>query len=163
MGTHVWVRTRLSLATRSMMSHINILILLTPLATLCGPGDLILPQHANYSDGNALVANNLVSKSTTSLKTTVTLDGDKMTIPYLTYQELVIISPLFSPSISFFGSKATVKLPFQPKFCMIFLNIFSCKQNLKNSNSEHHYFGQDKPVFVKITNFYDSLVLSFLG
>ena len=38
---------------------------------------------ACYSDNNTLVANNLISKSTTSMKTTVTLDGDKVTVPYL--------------------------------------------------------------------------------
>ena len=38
---------------------------------------------ACYSDGNALVANNLISKSTTSMKTTITLDEEKMTVPYL--------------------------------------------------------------------------------
>ena len=38
---------------------------------------------ACYSDNNTLVANNLISKSTTSKKTTVTLDGDKLTVPYL--------------------------------------------------------------------------------
>ena len=45
---------------------------------------------------------------------------------------------------------------------MNFLNIFHCKQKLKIRNPGHHYVGQDKAGFVKITNFYDSLVLSFL-
>ena len=38
---------------------------------------------ASYSDNNTLVANNLISKSKTEMKTTVTLSGDKMTVPYL--------------------------------------------------------------------------------
>ena len=38
---------------------------------------------ACYSDNNTLVANNLISKSTTSMKTTITLDGDKLSVPYL--------------------------------------------------------------------------------
>ena len=38
---------------------------------------------ACYSDSNALIANNLISKSTTSMNTTVVLDGDKLTVPYL--------------------------------------------------------------------------------
>ena len=38
---------------------------------------------AIYSDNNTLVANNLISKSKTEMKTTVTLSGDKMTVPYL--------------------------------------------------------------------------------
>ena len=38
---------------------------------------------ACYSDNNTLVANNLISKSTTSMKTTIVLGGDKMTVPYL--------------------------------------------------------------------------------
>ena len=42
---------------------------------------------ASYSDNNTLVgcvvANNLISKGSTNMKTTVTLDGDKMTIPNL--------------------------------------------------------------------------------
>ena len=37
---------------------------------------------ASYSDNCTLVANNLISKSTTSMKTTVTFDDDKMTVPY---------------------------------------------------------------------------------
>ncbi len=37
---------------------------------------------ACYSDNNSLVANNLISKSTTSMKTTLVLDGDKLTVPY---------------------------------------------------------------------------------
>ena len=37
---------------------------------------------ACYSDGNALVANNLISKSTTSKQTTLILNGDKLTVPY---------------------------------------------------------------------------------
>ena len=38
---------------------------------------------ASYSDNNTLVANNLISKSKTEMKTTVTLSGNKMTVPYL--------------------------------------------------------------------------------
>ena len=38
---------------------------------------------ACYSDNNTLVANNLISKSTTSKKTTLELDGEKLTVPYL--------------------------------------------------------------------------------
>jgi hypothetical protein len=37
---------------------------------------------ASYSDNNTLVANNLISKSVTTMKTTVTFSDDKMTIPY---------------------------------------------------------------------------------
>ena len=37
---------------------------------------------ACYSDSNALVANNLISKSTTSKQTTLVLNGDKLTVPY---------------------------------------------------------------------------------
>ena len=37
---------------------------------------------ACYSDNNVLVANNLISKSTTSKKTTVTFSDEKMTVPY---------------------------------------------------------------------------------
>ena len=37
---------------------------------------------ASYSDNNTLVANNLISKSTTSEHTTVVLDGDKLNVPY---------------------------------------------------------------------------------
>lgn len=37
---------------------------------------------ACYSDQNALVANNLISKSQTNMKTTVTFSDKKMTIPY---------------------------------------------------------------------------------
>ena len=37
---------------------------------------------ACYSDMNALIANNLISKSATSKKVTVTFSGDKMTVPY---------------------------------------------------------------------------------
>lgn len=37
---------------------------------------------ACYSDSNALVANNLISKATTSMKTTVTFSDEKMTVPY---------------------------------------------------------------------------------
>lgn len=38
---------------------------------------------ACYGDSNVLVANNLISKSTTTMKTTLTLDGKKLTVPYL--------------------------------------------------------------------------------
>lgn len=38
---------------------------------------------ACYSDSNALIANNLISKSKTSIKTTVVLSGEKITVPYL--------------------------------------------------------------------------------
>ena len=38
---------------------------------------------ASYSDNNTLVANNLISKSTSTMKTTVVLDGQKMEVPYL--------------------------------------------------------------------------------
>lgn len=38
---------------------------------------------ASYSDNNMLVANNLIAKSTTSKKTTVVLDTEKLTVPYL--------------------------------------------------------------------------------
>ena len=37
---------------------------------------------ASYSDNNTLVANNLIAKSTTSMKTTLVLEGDKLTVPY---------------------------------------------------------------------------------
>ena len=37
---------------------------------------------ACYSDNNSLVANNLISKATTSKKTTLVLDGEKVTVPY---------------------------------------------------------------------------------
>ena len=37
---------------------------------------------ACYTDNNTLVANNLISKSTTSKKTSVDFDGDKMTVSY---------------------------------------------------------------------------------
>ena len=67
------------------MSHINILTQVIPAVTSYDPGDFTRPYKACYSDGNALVANNLISKSTTSMKTTITLDGDKMTVPYLVY------------------------------------------------------------------------------
>ena len=38
---------------------------------------------ASYSDNNTLVANNLISKSTTLKKVSLDLDGDKVTVPYL--------------------------------------------------------------------------------
>ena len=37
---------------------------------------------ACYTDSNALIANNLISKSTTNMKVTVTFSDDKMTVPY---------------------------------------------------------------------------------
>ena len=47
---------------------------------------------ASYSDNNTLVANNLISKSKTEMKTTVTLSGDKMTVPYIGIIGIVLTS-----------------------------------------------------------------------